>query len=151
MSSSYGPKIESELRAARLSLLEEIERRKTAEHAVTQMYSQWQRLASLLSQTGLTFPSPPNATSTQLEIDVLEHCCQELEVTRFVAEAIGRGQAHAEAEIAAELIIESKDQEISRLRDKLQYYEAVNHEMSQRNQEVMGMLSLSLVFFSWCF
>ncbi|XP_058191224.1 uncharacterized protein LOC131308326 [Rhododendron vialii] len=137
LSSTYGPKIESELRAARLSLLEEIERRKTAEHAVTQMYSQWQRLASLLSQTGLTFPSPPNATSTQLEIDVLEQCCQELEVTRFVAEAIGRGQARAEAEIAAELIIESKDQEISRLRDKLQYYEAVNHEMSQRNQEVM--------------
>lgn len=137
LSSSYGPRIESELRAARFNLLEEIERRKAAEHAVARMYSQWQRLASLLSQTGLTFPTPTDATSTQLEIDCLEQCCQELEVTRFVAEAIGRGQARAEAEIAAELIIESKDQEISRLRDKLQYYEAVNHEMSQRNQEVM--------------
>ncbi|CAL5378258.1 unnamed protein product [Camellia sinensis] len=135
--SSYGPRIESELRATRLSLLEEIEKRKAAEYAVGQMYTQWQRLGNLLSQVGLTFPTAPNATSMQFEIDSLEQLCQELLVTRFVAEAIGRGQARAEAEIAAEVIIESKDQEISRLRDRLQYYEAVNREMSQRNQEVM--------------
>ncbi|KAL7235553.1 hypothetical protein ACSBR1_018947 [Camellia fascicularis] len=135
--SSYGPRIESELRATRLSLLEEIEKRKAAEYAVGQMCTQWQRLGNLLSQVGLTFATAPNATSTQFEIDSLEQLCQELLVTRFVAEAIGRGQARAEAEIAAEIIIESKDQEISRLRDRLQYYEAVNREMSQRNQEVM--------------
>ncbi|KAF5952078.1 hypothetical protein HYC85_010022 [Camellia sinensis] len=40
--SSYGPRIESELRATRLSLLEEIEKRKAAEYAVGQMYTQWQ-------------------------------------------------------------------------------------------------------------
>ncbi|GMP63538.1 hypothetical protein CsSME_00025180 [Camellia sinensis var. sinensis] len=136
-SSSYGPRIESELRATRLSLLEEIERRKTAEYAVAKMYSQWQRLGNLLSQTGLTFPTSPNATSMQFEIDSLEQFCQELVVSRFVAESIGRGEARAEAEIAAEAIYELKDQEISRLRDRLQYYEAANHEMSQRNQEVM--------------
>ncbi|CAL5329937.1 unnamed protein product [Camellia sinensis] len=135
--SSYGPRIESELHATRLSLLEEIEKRKAAEYAVGQMYTQWQRLGNLLSQVGLTFPTAPNATSMQFEIDSLEQLYQELLVTRFVAEAIGRGQARAEAEIAAEVIIESKDQEISRLRDRLQYYEAVNCEMSQRNQEVM--------------
>ncbi|KAL7237804.1 hypothetical protein ACSBR2_003996 [Camellia fascicularis] len=145
-SSSYGPRIESELRATRLSLLEEIERRKTAEYAVAKMYSQWQRLGNLLSQTGLTFPTSPNATSMQFEIDSLEQFCQELVVSRFVAESIGRGEARAEAEIAAEAIYELKDQEISRLQDRLQYYEAANREMSQRNQEVMGMCLSSLVY-----
>ncbi|KAL7205593.1 hypothetical protein ACSBR2_018514 [Camellia fascicularis] len=105
--SSYGPRIESELRATRLSLLEEIEKRKAAEYAVGQMCTQWQRLGNLLSQVGLTFATAPNATSTQFEIDSLEQLCQELLVTRFVAEAIGRGQARAEAEIAAEIIIDS--------------------------------------------
>ncbi|KAA8545342.1 hypothetical protein F0562_020126 [Nyssa sinensis] len=104
-SSSYGPCMESELRATRLSLLEEIERRKALEEALGQMY--------------------------------IEQFCQQLLVARFVAEAMGKGQARAEAEIAAEEIIGSKDQEISRLRDRLQYYEAVNHEMSQRNQEII--------------
>ncbi|KAL6964539.1 hypothetical protein U1Q18_035591 [Sarracenia purpurea var. burkii] len=137
LSSPYGAKIESELRSTRLSLLEEIERRKTAEDAVGLMRSQWQRFASILSKTGLTFPAPQDSTNMQLETCSLEQLCQEIIVARFVAEAIGKGQARAEAEIAAEVIIESKEQEISRLRDRLQYYEAVNHEMCQRNQEVM--------------
>ncbi|XP_052194717.1 uncharacterized protein LOC127802751 [Diospyros lotus] len=136
--SNCEPRIGSELHALRLSLLEEIERRKAAEYAVGQMSSQWERLVNVLSQAGLTFPTPPNnATGMQLELNALEQICQELLVAKFVAEAIGRGEAHAEAEMAAETIIESKVQEISRLRDRLQYYETVNREMSQRNQEVM--------------
>lgn len=149
----YDQSIESELHAARLGLIEEIERRKTAEEALTLMQSHWQRLHNLLSEAGLTFPTYSNASgSMPNEIALIEELSQEVIVARYVAEAIGKGQARAEAELAAELIIESKDQEISRLRDRLQYYEAMNHEMSQRNLEIVGMFHLvcfcSLTFFS---
>ncbi|XP_059648347.1 uncharacterized protein LOC132294488 [Cornus florida] len=135
--SSYGPSIESQLLATRLSLLDEIERREAAQDALGQMHSQWQRVGNALSEVGLTFPAPLTTSDVQLEINSIEQVSQELVVARFVAEAIARGQARAEAELTAEAILESKDQEMSRLRDKLQYYEAVNHEMSQRNQEIV--------------
>ncbi|KAL0375886.1 UNVERIFIED_CONTAM: hypothetical protein Scaly_0706200 [Sesamum calycinum] len=131
--SLYDPNIESELHATRLSLLEEIERRKTAEETLIVMRSQWERIRSLMSEVGLTFPAPPAASdSMQLENSLIDQISQEVVVARFVAEAIGRGQARAEAEKAASAIIEAKDQEILRLRDRLQYYETVNHELSQR-------------------
>ncbi|KAI3448403.1 hypothetical protein Pfo_005068 [Paulownia fortunei] len=130
---SSDSRIESELHASRLSLLEEIERRKTAEETLMLMHSQWERIRNLMSEAGLTFPAPPAASdSLQLENNLLDQISQEVIVTRFVAEAIGRGQARAEAEEATSAIIELKDQEILRLRDRLQYYETVNHEMSQR-------------------
>ncbi|XAR56202.1 hypothetical protein NMG60_11036584 [Bertholletia excelsa] len=139
LSSSYASRIESEqLQTISLSLLEEIERREAAEYEVDQMRSQWERLCNLLQQTGVVFPSFPEASSIKLEIDLLEQLCQELVVTRFVSEAVGRAEGRAEAEMAAEVVIKSKDQEIARLQDKLQYYEAAIHEMSQRNQEVVG-------------
>ncbi|KAG8363999.1 hypothetical protein BUALT_Bualt19G0080700 [Buddleja alternifolia] len=130
---SYNSRIESELKASRVSLLEEIERGKSAEEALVLMRSQWERIRKHMSEAGLTFPPPPAASdSMQLENNLVDHLSQEIVVTRFVAEAVGRGQARAEAEEAANAIIESKDQEILRLRDRLQYYETVNHEMSQR-------------------
>ncbi|PIN22236.1 hypothetical protein CDL12_05047 [Handroanthus impetiginosus] len=128
-----GSRFESELRATRLSILEEIERRKTAEEALILMRSQWQRISDLMNEAGFTFPAAPVATgNAQLMDNSIEQFSQEVAIARFVAEAIGRGQARAEAEEAAATIIESKDQEIVRLRDRLQYYETVNHEMSQR-------------------
>lgn len=136
--STYGPNIELELRATRLKLLEEIERRKTAEDALNMMRCQWQNISTVLSQAGLTLPSPSDVIGgMQLDNASIEQLYQEVVVTRFVAEAIGKGQARAEAELAAESILETKNQEISRLRDRLRYYEAVNHEMSQRNQEII--------------
>ncbi|CAN4110834.1 unnamed protein product [Withania somnifera] len=136
--SAYGSNIESELRATRLKLLEEIERRKTAEDALDMMRCQWQNISTVLSQAGLTLPSPSDVIGgMQLDNASIEQLYQELVVTRFVAEALGKGQARAEAELAAESILESKNQEISRLRDRLRYYEAVNHEMSHRNQEII--------------
>ncbi|KAL1802927.1 hypothetical protein ACET3Z_031574 [Daucus carota] len=127
--------IELEMRATRLSLLDEIGKRK-AEDVFRLMYSQWQRVADLLlAQSGLRFPAPSNCM--QFEIGPVEQFCQELVVTRFDSEALGQGLARAETEIAAEEIFKAKDQEISRLRDRLQYCEAVNHEMSRRNQEVI--------------
>ncbi|KAL0454545.1 UNVERIFIED_CONTAM: hypothetical protein Slati_0793700 [Sesamum latifolium] len=143
--SLYDPKIESELHATRLSLLEEIERRKTAEETLIVMRSQWERIRSLMSEVGLTFPAPPAASdSMQLENSSIDQISQEVVVARFVAEAIGRGQARAEAEKAASAIIEAKDQEILRLRDRLQYYETVNHELSQR--KLVGMFLTSASF-----
>lgn len=103
------------------------------------MRSQWERIVNCLSQVGLSFPMTSETGNTLLEIESVEQFCQEIIITRFVSEAIGRGQARAEIEADAEVIIDSKNQEIGRLQDKLQYCEAVNREMSQRNQEIMGM------------
>ncbi|KAL0348164.1 UNVERIFIED_CONTAM: hypothetical protein Sangu_1044200 [Sesamum angustifolium] len=153
--SLYDPNIESELHATRLSLLEEIERRKTAEETLIVMRSQWERIRSLMSEVGLTFPAPPAASdSMQLENSLIDQISQEVVVARFVAEAIGRGQARAEAEKAASAIIEAKDQEILRLRDRLQYYETVNHELSQRklvgmflnSATILILASISLIY-----
>ncbi|KAJ8529686.1 hypothetical protein K7X08_036521 [Anisodus acutangulus] len=136
--SSCGANIELEVPATRLKLLEEIERRKTAEDALNMMRCQWQNISTVLSQAGLTLPSPSDVIGgMQFDNASIEQLSQEVIVTRFVAEAIGKGQARAEAELAAESILETKNQEISRLRDRLRYYEAVNHEMSQRNQEII--------------
>ncbi|OIS97410.1 PREDICTED: uncharacterized protein LOC109232876 [Nicotiana attenuata] len=137
---SYGPNIELELRATRLKLLEEIDRRKTAEDSLNMMQCQWQSISNVLSQAGLTLPSPSDVIGGMQPDNLsIEQLSQEVTVTRFVAEAIAKGQARAEAELAAEAILESKNQEISRLRDRLRYYEAVNHEMSQRNQEIVDV------------
>ncbi|GJY93469.1 hypothetical protein Tco_0509251 [Tanacetum coccineum] len=46
-----------------------------------------------------------------------------------------RGIARAELEVEMESQMQSKNFEIARLLDRLHYYKAVNHEMSQRNQE----------------
>ncbi|GAA0158732.1 hypothetical protein LIER_15679 [Lithospermum erythrorhizon] len=123
--------IESETRAMSLSLLEQIERRKTAEDTLKLMQNQWQRISNLLAHVGLTLPALPIAEDESLQLT------QEVIVTKFVAEALGKEVARAEAELVTQAIIESKEQEISRLRDRLQYYEAVNLEMSQRNQEIV--------------
>ncbi|XP_027108104.1 uncharacterized protein [Coffea arabica] len=137
---SYDPNLESELRSLRLSLLEEIERRKQAEEDLSLIRGQWLRIIDLLSEVGIALPSPSNSSgSMQQNNAAFEDLAQEVVVARFVAHAIGIGEAQAEAEIAAEAILESKDQEISRLRDKLQYYEAVNHEMAQRNQGIIEL------------
>lgn len=104
------------------------------------MCYQWERISNLISQAGLTFPAPPTVSdSMQLGDNSMYQFSQEVVIARFVAEAVGRGQAGAEAELAANAMLESKDQEISRLQDKLLYYETVNHEMSQRN--LVGMFS----------
>ncbi|KAH6804254.1 hypothetical protein C2S51_032501 [Perilla frutescens var. frutescens] len=126
-------RLESDLRSSKPNLLEEIEKRKTAEETLLLMRSQWERTRILMLEAGLTFPSPPAINhGMQLEDPVMDQMSQEVAVARFVAEAVGRGLARAEAEEAALGMIELKDQEILRLRDRLQYYETVNHEMSQR-------------------
>ncbi|XP_019191163.1 PREDICTED: uncharacterized protein LOC109185650 [Ipomoea nil] len=128
----------SKLHSLTHELLEETKKRKAAEDALIVMRSQWLKIRDILSQEGLTFPLPSDVVSgMELEHGSIEQLTQELAVTRFVAKAIGKGQASAEAELTSEAILETKNQEISRLKDRLQYYEAVNHEMSLRNQEII--------------
>ncbi|XP_057811620.1 uncharacterized protein LOC131025852 [Salvia miltiorrhiza] len=126
-------RLESELHASRLNLLEEIEKRKIAEETFLLMHSQWEKIRILMSEAGLTFPAPPAISDgMQLEDQEVDKMSQEVVAAKFVAEAVGRGLARAEAEETASAIIELKDLEILRLRDRLQYYETVNHEMYQR-------------------
>ncbi|KAK9284436.1 hypothetical protein L1049_023609 [Liquidambar formosana] len=146
LSSEGGPlpsphDVEAELREIRLSLLMEIEKRKQAEEALNNMQSQWQRIREQLSLVGLTLPADPTVVvkDEQLEFDPAEDLCRQVYLARFVSDCIGRGTAKAEVEMEMEAQIESKNFEIARLCDRLHYYETVNREMSQRNQETVEM------------
>lgn len=101
---------------------------------------QLQRIAAYLCQMGLSFPEMQQPGKEQLDLDPTE-IFRGIIVTRFVSEAIERALARTETEVITEAIIDSKNPEISRLRDRLQYYEAMNREMSQRNQEAVGKIS----------
>lgn len=133
--------IEGELREIRLSLLMEIENRKQAEETLDIMRSRWSRIRQQLSVVGLTLPADPIALAEdeQLGVDPVEELCRQVYLARFVSHSIGRGIAKAEVEMGMETQMESKNFEIARLLDKLHYYEAVNREMSQRNQEAVEM------------
>lgn len=146
LSSENGPQIpthdfENELREIRLSLLMEIEKRKHVEEALSNMQTQWQRIREQLSLVGLNFPPCPVAgdglDNERLD-DQVEDLFQQVHIVRFVSDSIGRGIAKAEVETEMEAQVESKNIEMARLWDKLNYYEAVNREMSQRNQEALG-------------
>ncbi|XP_052198173.1 uncharacterized protein LOC127805041 isoform X3 [Diospyros lotus] len=132
--------VNAELREIRLNLLMEIEKRKKAEEVLHNMQNQWLRIRQQLSLVGLTLPADPAATDEQPSMDPAEELCRQLHIVRFVSNSIGRGIAKAEAEMEMEALMESKNFEIARLWDRLHYYEVVNREMSQRNQEAIGDL-----------
>lgn len=132
---------EAELSEMRQSLLMEIEKRKRAEEALSEMQNQWQRIRQQLSLVGLTLPSDAAIIEAreQLDSDPAEELCRQVYVARFVSTSIGRSLARAELETKLEAQIESKNFEIARLCDKLHNYEAMNQEMVQRNQDVIEM------------
>ncbi|KAF3440996.1 hypothetical protein FNV43_RR19282 [Rhamnella rubrinervis] len=133
--------VEAELSELRLSLLMEIEKRKQAEEALSDMRNQWQRIRQQLSLVGLTLPSDAAILEAkgQLDPDPAEELCGQVYLARFVSNTIGRGLARAELEEEMEARIEVKNIEIARLWDKLNNYEAMNKEMVQRNQDVIEM------------
>ncbi|KAH1206430.1 hypothetical protein GmHk_16G046879 [Glycine max] len=131
--------IEAELREIRLSLLMEIEKRKQVEETLNSMQSHWERLGQRLSHIGIVLPSDLTAEGGQLSSDPMEDVCQQLYITRFISNTIGRGIARAEAEIEMEAQLQSKNFEIARLLERLHCYETMNREMSQRNQEAVEM------------
>ncbi|KAF8101436.1 hypothetical protein N665_0205s0030 [Sinapis alba] len=118
------------LRGMRLSLLMESEKRRQAEETLGQMQVLWRRLREQLAHVGLFVPLDPSSSMNIAEDEVR---CQ-LEVTRFVSDSLDNGLTKAE-EIESEL--EAKKFEITQLSDRLHYYETVNQEMSQRNQEAI--------------
>ena len=131
--------VEAELREMRLSFLMEIEKRKQAEEALSNMQKQWERIRQQLSLVGLTLPAEVPAEGRELlDSDPGEELCRQVYLARFVANSIGRGLARAEMEAEMETQMEAKNFEIARLCDKLRNYEAMNQEMVQRNQDVLG-------------
>ncbi|XP_022740377.1 uncharacterized protein LOC111292325 [Durio zibethinus] len=144
LSSESGPQpllhdIEAELREIRLSLLMEIEKRKQAEEALNKMRSKWQRISQDLAVAGLSLPADPIDMTEDELVNPAEELRQQVSVARFVSSSVGRAIARAEMEMEMEAQIELKNFEIARLWDRLHYYEAVNREMSQRNQEAVEM------------
>ncbi|CAI9110816.1 OLC1v1010905C1 [Oldenlandia corymbosa var. corymbosa] len=132
------PDIEAELREIRLSLMTEIEKRKQAEETLRSTRAQWQKIREELSIVGLTVPADLVADSKDEPLnESTEDLSLQMEVVRFVSNSIGRGTAKAEVEAEMEAQMELKNFEIARLLDRLHYYEAVNREMSQRNQETI--------------
>lgn len=131
--------VEIELREMRLSLLMEIEKRKQAEEALNVLRSQWQIVREKLRSVGLILPDDLSAVSgdSQSDTDPTEDICRQIHLARFVSESIGRGIAKAEAEAEMDAQLEVKNFEIARLSDRLNYYETMNKEMSQRNQEAI--------------
>lgn len=127
---------ESELREIRLSLLIEIEKRKQTEEALEQIQTHWLKLREQLAQVGLFIPINPTTSTNNMNLSEELRC--QLEVARFVSDSLSRGMAKAEAEMVMESKLETKNFEITRLSDRVHYYEAVNREMSQRNQEAIG-------------
>ncbi|GAB4847463.1 hypothetical protein Ancab_026520 [Ancistrocladus abbreviatus] len=70
--------------------------------------------------------------------DPSEDICHQVYLVGIVSKSIGRGTAKAKAEEEMKVQLEAKNFEIARLYDRLHYYDAMNREISQRNQEAMG-------------
>ncbi|XP_074586596.1 uncharacterized protein LOC141842284 [Curcuma longa] len=139
--SSYN-NLEAEFREMKLHLLMEIQKRTQVEESLQNLQNLWQRLSHQLSLLGFSLPLPPSITedmNTEHSVDPVVELSQQIFVARFVADAVARGSARAEVEMEMEPQIASKNFEISRLWDRLQYYEAANREMSHRNQEAVEM------------
>ncbi|KAL5662669.1 hypothetical protein ACJX0J_029794, partial [Zea mays] len=130
--------MDDDLREMRLSLLMEIERRTQTEEALEIWQQEWKNLSHHLSLVALSLPSPSIAEDSDcLKVDPGAELCQQITVSQLVAAAIARGFARAEVESEMETMIATKNFEIGRLSDRVQYYEAANREMSQRNQEAI--------------
>ncbi|XP_074302768.1 uncharacterized protein LOC141634533 [Silene latifolia] len=131
--------VETELREMRLTLLIQIEKRKQVEETVHSMQSQWQMLREKLGTVGVILPADlaVSGEGSQSDVSLTEDICRQIHLARFVSESIGRGIARAEVEAKMEAQLEVKNFEIARLFDRLHYYETMNREMSQMNQEAV--------------
>jgi len=131
--------MDDDLREMRLSLLMEIERRTQAEEALEIWQQEWKNLSHHLSLIDFSLPSPSIAKDSDgSSVDPGAELCQQITVSQLVSAAIAQGFARTEVESEMETVIAAKNFEIARLSDRVQYYEAANREMSQRNQEAIG-------------
>lgn len=136
--------LQAELCEMRLSLLMEIEKRKQAEETLNNMQNQWESIRQRLYHVGIILPAGLIAVAEgdQPNSNSVEDLCEQIHVARFVSDAIGRGTARAEVEMEMEAQLDLKSFEIARLLERLRFYEMVNQEMSQRNQEAVGKTCL---------
>lgn len=100
------------------------------------MQVHWRRLREQLAHAGLFVPLDP--TISQYSLNLADELRCQLEVARYVSDSLGHSLGKAEVEMEMESELEAKNFEINRLSDRLHYYETVNQEMSQRNQEAIG-------------
>ncbi|KAK9161397.1 hypothetical protein Syun_007738 [Stephania yunnanensis] len=133
--------MEAELHGTQLNLLMETDKRKRAEESLDSMQRIWQKFTEQLS---LVEPSSLVTEAIAAEdgkpaYNFVEELCRHIHVVRVVSDSISREFAKAEAEYEMEAQIEAKNFEIARLCDRVHYYEAVNHEMCQRNQETIEL------------
>lgn len=115
---------------------EEIARRIKAEETVAGWQRRWNEMAKRCSSLGL---SVTFQTGENTEEDSSELSSQEVLVARLVGGAIARAVVRAEKDEEFEIVLGTKNREISRLCDKLQNLELVNREMSRRNQDVIEL------------
>lgn len=124
----------------KLKLQTEVAMRVQAEKALAALQQQWNEMARRYSPLGLSLLTGPchvGASEDCQAADPSEFLSEKLSIARLVAGAIASASVRAVKEEELESFVIAKNREISRLRDKLQYYELVNHEMSQRNQEAI--------------
>lgn len=114
---------------------QEIKRRMAAEDAMALLQLQCTEMAFHL--TSVDEESHDLNDSGQNDWDSGSHA-QKLVIAQVVAYSVARGAARAEVNEEMENVVTEKNREIARLQDKLHYYELVNHEMSQCNQEAFG-------------
>lgn len=120
----------------KLLLEQEIKRRIAAEDAMAVLQLQCTEMASHLASSdeeGRDL-NGPGRTDPDVNFEA-----ERLVVAQVVASSVARGAARAELAQEMENVVGEKNREIARLRDKLHYYELVNHEMSQRNQEAFEL------------
>ncbi|GAB2255423.1 hypothetical protein Droror1_Dr00009201 [Drosera rotundifolia] len=129
--------LEAEVWEMRFSLLMEIEKRKQAEESLNNMQNQWQMLREKMKSIGLVLPPDSFAGDGKPDVDSADEICRQFHMTRLLSECIGMEVAKDEAEATLEVQLETKNFEIARLNDRLHYYETINREMSQRNQEAI--------------
>ncbi|KAK9137098.1 hypothetical protein Sjap_007692 [Stephania japonica] len=128
--------MDTELHGIQLNLLMETEKRKQAEETLDSMRRTWRKFTERLSlvESSSVVTEAIVAEDEKLACNFVEELCRHIHVVRVVSDSISRELAKVEAEIEMESQIEAKNFEIARLCDRVRYYEAVNHEMSQRNQ-----------------
>jgi hypothetical protein len=120
----------------KLLLEQEIKRRIAAEDAMAVLQLQCTEMASHLASSDEEGRDLNGPVRTDSDVNFE---AERLVVAQVVASSVARGAARAELDQEMENVVGEKNREIARLRDKLHYYELVNHEMSQRNQEAFEL------------
>ncbi|MCO5576174.1 hypothetical protein L7F22_029982 [Adiantum nelumboides] len=120
-------------------LQEEIVRRRRAEEALVLLQQGWHEAAQKCASMGISLTASEDLLDNRSIANLhggYEPFARRLYVARVVAGAVASAAVRAAKDEELDGIIANKNWEISRLRDKLEYVELVNREMSQRNQEV---------------